>query len=224
MWGLEPRELTTTYIKNRIVLKDSNTHIFDDKFQGLPVIGYTEFFKNMINNIPLELNCSEFDDSLYDLILYSGRIDKLLKIQFGSLQFRSLRFEFKKDDYWENENYGTINLPQHEKFIRKANFKVMHQQKSDKSLIQYQEPIPFNENNVPLYPLLTKRNINLFEKYLKEACKSSKIIPVGRLGLYKYLEMGQAISLAMDMIPLIEQWKKLDPEERYNEIMNLLRN
>ena len=114
MWGLEPKELTTIYIKDRIVLKDSNTHIFEDNFQGIPIIGYTEFFKNMINDIPLELNSSEFDDSSYDLILYSGRIEELLNFQFGHLEYRSLRFDFKEDDYWENDNYGSINLPQHE--------------------------------------------------------------------------------------------------------------
>jgi UDP-galactopyranose mutase len=223
MWGLEPKELTTDYIKNRITLKDANTQIFEDNFQGLPINGYTEFLRNMIHDIPIELNTSEFNESLYDLILYSGRIDELLKFKFGILQFRSLRFDYKENDVWENENYGSINLPQHEKYIRKVNFNVMYHQKSDKSWIQYQEPISFNENNIPMYPIYTKQNIKLFDRYLVEACKSSKIIPVGRLGLYKYLEMGQAISLAMDMIPLIEEWKNLSPKKRYVEIKKLLK-
>ena len=93
----------------------------------------------------------------------------------------------------------------------------MYQQKKDESWIQYQEPVPFNDSNLPLYPIYTKENIDLFDKYLIEACKSDKIIPVGRLGLYKYLEMGQAISLAMKMIPLIENWKHLSPKERYSQ-------
>ncbi|MCK4687231.1 MAG: hypothetical protein KAT66_03820, partial [Candidatus Lokiarchaeota archaeon] len=68
------------------------------------------------------------------------------------------------------------------------------------------------------------QNIELFDRYLIEACKSNKIIPVGRLGLYKYLEMGQAISLAMNMVLLIEKWKKLSPKNRYLEIKKLLNN
>lgn len=222
MWGLEPKELPTDYIKNRITLKDSNTQIFEDNFQGLPINGYTEFLRNMTHDIPIELNTSEFNESSYDLILYSGRIDELLGFKFGNLQFRSLRFDYKENDVWENENYGSINLPQHEKYIRKVNFNVMYHQKSDNTWIQYQEPISFNENNIPMYPIYTKQNIELFNRYLIEACKSSKIIPVGRLGLYKYLEMGQAISLAMDMIPLIEEWKKISSKKRYLEIKKLL--
>jgi len=224
MWGLEPKELTTEYIKNRIELKNSNIQMFEDNFQGVPVKGYTELLRNMIHDIPIELNNSEFDESLFDLILFSGRIDELLKFKFGNLQFRSLRFEYEEKDNWENENYGTINLPQHPKYIRKVNFNVMHQQKTNKSLIQYQEPIPSNSKNLPLYPIYTKKNIELFNKYLIEACKSEKIIPIGRLGLYKYLEMGQAISLAMNMIPLIEKWKNIRPEDRYLEIKKLLNN
>ncbi|MFX1375920.1 MAG: UDP-galactopyranose mutase [Promethearchaeota archaeon] len=224
MWDLEPRELTTEYIRNRIEMKNSNTQIFDDNFQGLPVKGYTEFLRNMIGDIPIELNTSEYDESIYDLILYSGRIDELFHFKFGNLQFRSLRFDYKENENWENEHYGSINLPQHPKYIRKVNFNVLYQQKTDRSWIQYQEPIAFSDHNLPMYPIYTKQNIELFNQYLIEVCKSDKIIPVGRLGLYKYLEMGQAIDLAMKMIPLIENWQKLRPKDRYSEIIKLLNN
>ncbi|MFX1390384.1 MAG: UDP-galactopyranose mutase [Promethearchaeota archaeon] len=222
MWGLEPRELSTEYIRNRIELNETETHIFKDNFQGLPVKGYTKFLNNMIKDIPLELNTSKFNLREFDLVLFSGRIDELLNFQYGKLNFRSLRFEYKMNENWENEEYGSINLPQHHKYIRKVNFKVMYQQKTKNTWIQYQEPMPYNNSSAPLYPIYTQQNINLFNKYLIEACKSDKIIPIGRLGLYKYLEMGQAISLSMNMLPLIEKWKKLNSSKRYHEIKELL--
>jgi len=224
MWGVEPRELTTEYISNRIKLTDTNTHIFEDKFQGIPRKGYTAFLKNMIHGIPLQLNVSKFEDSLFDLILFSGRIDELLNFKFGDLEYRSLKFEYTENEDWEDDNYGSINLPQHARFIRKVNFKVMHRQQSKESWIQYQEPIPFDEDNLPLYPLYTKRNIELFDEYLSEVCKSDKLIPIGRLGLYKYLEMGQAIALAMNMVNIVEKWKDLTSNKRYHEIKKLLYN
>jgi UDP-galactopyranose mutase len=224
MWGLEPKELSTEYIRNRIELNDINTYIFNDNFQGLPINGYTEFLKNMIKDISLDLNTSKFNSSEYDHILFSGRIDELLNFQFGKLDFRSLRFEYKENEFWENEEYGSINLPQHHKYIRKVNFKVMYQQKIKASWIQYQEPISFNNSSLPLYPIYTEKNIRVFNKYLNEACKSGKIIPIGRLGLYKYLEMGQAINLAMNMLPIIKKWKNSSPIERYHEIKEILYN
>ncbi len=222
MWGLEPSKLTNEYIKNRIELNDSNTQLFEDNFQGLPINGYTDFLANMIEGIPLELNTSEFNKESYDLILHSGRIDEFFNFKFGILQHRSLKFIYKDDGNWENMNYGSINLPQHDKFIRKVNFKVMHKQQTEKSWIQYQEPISFDSDNLPLYPIYTNQNINLFDRYLTEACKSDKIIPVGRLGLYKYLEMGQAMSLAMNLLPIVENWEKLTPKNRFLEIKRLL--
>ncbi|MHA2280469.1 MAG: UDP-galactopyranose mutase [Promethearchaeota archaeon] len=222
MWDVEPIELSNEYLLNRINLTEKNNLIFGDDFQGLPLKGYSQFLKNMIYDIPLELNNCNIDETLFDLILFSGRIDELHNFKYGKLQFRSLRFDYKDNAHWENETYGSINLPQHPRYIRKVNFKIMHQQKTNNSWIQYQEPIPLSINNLPMYPIYTKQNIELFDKYLKEACKSGNIIPVGRLGLYKYLEMGQAISLAMDMIPLIEEWKNLEPKARYLEIKKLL--
>jgi UDP-galactopyranose mutase len=190
----------------------------------LPIQGYTVLLTNMIHDISIEFNTCEFDESLYDLVLFSGRIDELLKFKFGKLEFRSLIYEYIENENWENENYGTINLPQHPKYIRKVNFKIMHQQKTNNSLIQYQEPVEADEDHPPLYPIYTKKNLDLFNQYLIEACKSERIIPIGRLGLYKYLEMGQAISLVMNMIPLIEKWKMLTPEARYHGMKNLLTN
>ncbi len=224
MWGLEPRYLTTEYIKNRIELRENKTHIFNDNFQGLPVHGYTQFFQNMIKDIPLTLRESEYNESSYDLILLSSRIDELFQYKYGALEYRSLEFYYEQNGEWENNRYGSINLPDHDQFIRKVNFKVMHQQETDQSWIQYQTPISSNGKNLPLYPIYTRKNIELFRLYLKDACKSDKIIPVGRLGLYKYLEMGQAMSLAMKMIPLIQNWKDLHPNERFSEITNLLYN
>ena len=157
MWGLEPKELSTEYILNRIELTDSNSQMFEDDFQGLPVNGYTEFLRNMIQEIPLELNTSEFDESLYDLILYSGRIDELFNFNFGNLEYRSLRFDYKDNDIWENENYGSINLPQHAKFIRKVNFKVMYQKKTDKSWIQFQEPLPFKKTGTDVLTFMIEK-------------------------------------------------------------------
>jgi UDP-galactopyranose mutase len=222
MWGVEPRELSTEYISNRIKLTDTDTYIFEDKFQGLPCMGYTDFLEKMIRGIPLQLSVTNYKNSSSDLILFSGRIDELLNFKFGELEYRSLKFEYSEKDDWENEHYGSINLPQHSKYIRKVNFKVLHQQKSKESWIQYQEPIPFNDENLPLYPLYTQRNIDVFDKYLREACKSDKVIPIGRLGLYKYLEMGQAISLAMNMISIVEKWVDLAPSSRYTEIKKVL--
>ena len=99
---------------------------------------------------------------------------------------------------------------------------LLYQQKERYKCIQYQESVPADDNNIPMYPISTTENILLFNKYLKESCKSKKVIPVGRLGLYKYLDMDKAISLSMNMVPLIEMWRDISPKKRYHKIRTIL--
>jgi UDP-galactopyranose mutase len=223
MWDIEPRELAVEWAIKRMELNEYNTDLFNGAWQGVPIGGYTQFLEQIITGIPIEYNSSRFKKSEFDIILFSGKIDELFEYKFGVLPYRSLRFDYCDNDLWENENYGTINLPQHHKYIRKANFKILHQQKFKNSWVQYQEPVQALSNNLPMYPINTKENCTLFDKYLKEACKSDKIIPIGRLGLYKYLDMDKAISLAIKMIQLIKKWKNLGKNSRYVRIKALLK-
>ena len=177
-------------------------------------------FEKMIDGIPIQYE-APFVKNNHDLVIFSGRIDELFNFCFGELEYRSLKFDYKIEERWENYDYGTINLPQHDKYIRKANFKVLHQQNSN--WIQYQEPIKAGVSDVPMYPVDTSKNEKLFHLYLKKACLGN-IIPVGRLGLYKYLDMDEAIGLAMGMVELILEWKNLSPKDRYKMIKEALSN
>ncbi len=222
MWGIEPKELDVDWAISRVELRESNSELFKGQWQGLPVNGYTKFFEKMIANIPVEYNKTKINNSDHDIVLFSGKIDELHRYEFGILPYRSLRFDYKLNESWEDENYGTINLPQHPIYIRKTNFNVLYKQKTSYQCIQYQEPIPPDDTNLPMYPISTSENLALFNKYLKEACNSDKIIPIGRLGLYKYLDMDKAVSLSMDMVPLIEKWNVFSPEKRYHNIRVIL--
>lgn len=222
MWGIEPKELVADWVQNRVELRETNSELFNEQWQGIPSKGYTNLFKNMISDIPLKYNKNFKNEAKYDLVLFSGRIDELLQYEFGILPYRSLCFEYRYNETWNNEDYGTINLPQHQKYIRKANFNVIYQRNNDYSCIQYQKPIPVENGNLPMYPIHTKKNLDVFDKYLRKACKSDRIIPVGRLGLYKYLDMDKAVSFSMNLIPLIESWKGLSSEKRYFELKSLI--
>jgi len=226
MWGIEPKDLEPAWIPKTLTIreKDQDCDIFKGEWQGIPIGGYTKFFEKMTYNIPIEYDSKEFNNSEFDVVIFTGQINKILNFKYGKLPYRSMRFHHKKNRPWENETYGTINLPQHPKFIRKANFKVLYQKKSKQNWVQYQEPIAQTKNNLPMYPINTKKNNKIFDKYLKQVCKIKNIIPTGRLGLYKYLTMNKTISLVMDMIPLIEEWENLKPNKRHKRLKQILNN
>lgn len=120
-----------------------------------------------------------------------------------------------------SNDYGTINLPQHDKFIRKCNFKILHQQESEHIWIQYQEPVTADKNYLPMYPVAVEKNTKTFIRYLEEICETN-ICPIGRLGLYKYLDMDQAVGVAFDMLFVIENYPNLSAGMKFQKIKNIL--
>ena len=67
----------------------------------------------------------------------------------------------------------------------------------------------------------TRENDELFDQYLREICRSPNTCPVGRLGLYKYLDMDKAVSVSFDMMEVVEDYRGLRPEERYARIKRI---
>jgi len=176
----------------------------------------------MKGDIPIFFGRKVLNPGNYDLVIFTGKIDELNKYRYGRLPYRSIENYYPEDSCWDCDSYGTINLPDHESFIRKANYRVLYQADPDRDWIQYQKPVAHDNGNIPMYPVLKDANIDLFRKYLRLTCSMNNIMPAGRLGLYNYLNMDSAVKLAMDMKELAEEWGALDPEERYNKIIDLI--
>jgi len=224
MWGMDPKKLTAEWVPKRLELREKEDEsYFGSEWQGLPKNGYTFLINQIIKGIPVKLNTFIHNPEDYDIVVSSAPLDDIMQLKFGKLEYRSLKFDYKINEIWESQYMGTINLPQHPKYIRKCNFKIPHKQKSPQNWIQYQEPAATNKDNLPMYPISTKENQYLFNRYLKEVCKTKNICPIGRLGLYKYLDMDKVIEIAFDMLPIIENYLNSSPEERYNNI-NEIRN
>ena len=218
MWGKEPSQLTAEWAPKRLEFRNNGDYrLFRDQWQGLPKHGYSTWLKKMVEGIDVQLNCCEFNHFSYDLLISTAPIDALMAYQYGKLDYRSLRFDYKFNETWENDTYGTINLPQHDRYIRKCNFKVMHKQKIDGTLIQYQQPVAAKGCHVEMYPVNTPENIKRFHNYLESACHKN-ILPAGRLGLFKYLNMDEAIEGAFCIASLAERYLKLVPSERYAKL------
>ncbi len=222
MWGCDVRELSAEWIAKRLELREDNTDkLFKVKWQGLPIHGYTFLLENMIKDIPCSLNATFYNPEDYDVVVLSAPIDETLNYKYERLKYRSMRFEYRKNEYWENDSYGTINLPQDQRFIRKCNFKILHKQFSKNNLVQYQESIAVNNGQIPMYPINTKENDIPFDKYLKEICKTN-ICPIGRLGLFKYLDMDKAVAVAFDMVSVVENYLNFNPDERLRKIKEII--
>lgn len=222
MWGEDYKKLTAEWAPKRLELReDDRDGLFSQEWQGLPIHGYSFLLEKMIEGIPIKLNSFKFKKEDYDVVVSTAPIDEIMNFKFGKLQYRSLFFDYKEDETWENDIYGTINLPQHEKYFRKCNFKILHKQESEHNFIQYQRAVECIDNRVPMYPVNTRSNDKLFDKYLYEICNITNICPLGRLGLFKYYNMNEAVESSFEMIDIIENYKNLNSVERYKKIQEV---
>jgi UDP-galactopyranose mutase len=224
MWGCPPCALTADWAPKRLEFReDCDDALFKNQWQGLPVHGYTYLLERMIADIPVTLSTTAVEPQAWDLVLTSAPIDRFLNYEHGRLEYRSLTFDYVTGEAWEKDDYGTINLPQHARYIRKCNFNILHRQNGAPAFIQYQEPVSVDDVHVPMYPVNTPKNQALFGKYLRQICRTN-MMPIGRLGLFRYLDMDKAVEHVLDMLPLVRDYLGLQPQERVRQIEKLLEN
>ena len=212
-WGIGPEELDPTVTGRVPVYISRDDRYFQDKYQGLPLRGYTEMFKKMIDhpNIHLMLN-TKFQDVM-DIskdghrlfgqpfdgeIIYTGKIDELFDYQYGELPYRSLRFEYDTYDIAYKQQVGQLNSPNHYDFTRITEFKHLTGQQHAKTTLAREYPQAYvRGENTPYYPIIAEENQQLYKRYKQLAYELSNVHLVGRLAEYRYYDMDAVVAAAL---------------------------
>ena len=197
-WNKDPKELPSSIIKRLPIRLTFDDNYFFDKYQGIPIGGYTQIFKKLLNGIEVKLNTNYFDNknyfnSLTENIVYSGKIDEFFDYQFGELEYRSLRFELEKHviEYYQGcsiVNYTNYDVP----YTRITEHKHFEDLKSDVTWITKEYPKNYEKGDIPYYPINDDKNNKIYNRY-KELSKTTNVIFGGRLAEYKYYDMHQII-------------------------------
>lgn len=205
-WNADCKDLDASIIKRLPLRMTYNNNYFNDKYQGIPVNGYTSIIENMLDGIEVELNSDYFDRKEYynnscKHIIYTGRIDEFYNFEFGELDYRSLKFVETKLNTSNYQGNAVVNFtgrtPKHTRVIEHKHF---NNDESDVSWITTE--YPSNEGD-PYYPINNKRNNDLYNKYKELSEKDTKVIFAGRLGKYKYFDMDDVILDCFDIIKSI---------------------
>lgn len=198
-WGLPCKDLPIEIIKRIPIRENYDDNYYDVKYQGIPQNGYTHIFKQLLQNIPLRLNTSfnQIKNKVsYKKLIYTGIIDEYYDYCFGKLPYRSLDFAhiIKKGTYQTNavRNYTSINIP----YTRTIEHKHFLNCKNDKTIISFEFPSDYDSSNEPYYPINTKQNNTLYSKYA--SLPNKEVYFLGRLGQYKYMNMSDTISNALN--------------------------
>ena len=195
-WGQTPDEIDPSVSGRVPVYISRDDRYFQDKYQGIPIGGYTEMVKKMLNHkkITVKLN-TPFNPSMkYDRLFWSGSIDEFFEYKYGELPYRSERFEFITFPYARFQDVAVVNYPCNYDFTRIGEYKHFLNDQSDKTIVSYEYPEAFeNGKNDRYYPIANDQNSGLYQKYLNLAKNMSNVYFFGRLGDYKYYDMDDAI-------------------------------
>ena len=213
-WELKPNEIDKTITSRVPLCLDNNNRYFQDKYQGIPINGYTNLIEKIINhpNIKVVLNSDykNFKKQNSELIknsriFYTGSIDEFFDYEYGMLPYRSLKFEFEEHNKEFYQSCACINYPNDFSFTRIHEFKYYLGDKSNKTMIAKEYPQKFKfEENERYYPIINEENIKLYNKYLKKAENFKNIYFLGRLGDYKYYNMDLAVLRAIVLFEAIK--------------------
>ena len=219
-WGKKPEDISAEVTARVPVHISRDNRYFQDKYQAIPLHGYTRIFENMLNhdNISLLLN-TDFK-ALFDIdfktgnmsfmgnkfegqLIFTGLIDELFDFRFGELPYRSLNFKFEHFNVDQFQEKTTINYPNDYDFTRITEFKHISQQSISGTTIVKEFPQDFDRHdptkNIPYYPVFTKENKIILDRYLAFAEQFKNITLVGRLAENKYYDMDDIVAKALDV-------------------------
>lgn len=212
-WGVEATELDASVLRRIPVRHNFDDRYFSDRFQALPVNGYTAFVHSMLDHplISVHLDTDFFankDQFKPQMTIYTGPIDAFFADRgLPRLEYRSIEFHTEVvecNGYVQpaaSVNFPTPDIP----FTRRTEYKHFLHQKSSKSVLVSETSSSQGE---PYYPMPTRRNLSLYEQYqqLAEAEeKTGHVLFLGRLATYKYINMDQAIRLSLDAFERLKQ-------------------
>lgn len=206
-WGRDCKDLPAFIIKRLPLRFTYNNNYFNDRFQGIPIGGYTKLIRGLIGDIPVLLNTDyrEFissTENTFDKILYTGMIDEFFDFSLGHLEYRSVRFEHELLDGVENyQGNAVINYTEREiPFTRIIEHKHFEAQEAPDTIISREYPSEWKIGDEPYYPVNDDRNSELYAKYEALASTRPDVIFGGRLGQYKYYDMDKVIEAALQMV------------------------
>ena len=213
-WGVKPEEIDPSVTARVPVRISKENGYFTDKYQGMPLNGYTPMFASMLEHpaITLRLNADARDLLTLEegkilvegvpfegKVLYTGPLDELFGYAYGRLTYRSLDFVFEtlKKEY--AQLCGTVNYTVSENYTRITEFKHLTGQKCPVTTVMKEYSKPCGETDIPYYPVSNEETRALYARYLSEAEKYPALVLGGRLGEFRYYNMDAAAASALHL-------------------------
>ena len=204
-WGRDCKDLPSFIIKRLPLRFIYDNNYFNDRYQGIPIGGYTKIVEKMLDGIEVRLNTNYLDnreefDAMADKIVYTGMIDQFYDYKLGVLEYRSVRFETEELPMENYQGNAVVNYTEREvPYTRIIEHKHFEFGKQPTTIISREYSSEWKKGDEPYYPVNNDKNNALYQQYKELADKEHKVIFGGRLGGYKYYDMDKVIAAALEM-------------------------
>ena len=205
-WGKDCRELPAFIIRRLPVRFTFDNNYFNDRYQGIPVGGYTQIVEKMLGGVEVRLGCDflaekEKYSALAEKIIYTGAIDAYFGYKLGALEYRSVRFETEVLDMPNYQGNAVVNYTAREvPYTRVIEHKHFEFGTQKKTVISREYSSAWKKGDEPYYPVNDEKNNALYAQYAELARKEKNVLFGGRLGQYKYFDMDDVIRSALDAV------------------------
>lgn len=206
-WETDPTQLPASVARRLPVRTNYNDRYYNDKYEAMPVAGYTPIFERMLDheNIQVFKNTDWFDVKTYINhrvpIVYTGAIDQYYNYCHGRLTWRTLDFDYQVHNTGDYQGVCQVNYPgadvAHTRIIEHRYFHPERNYDPDRTIIGVEYSRLAKENDVTYYPVNTKQDQLRYNQYRELAEQENRIIFGGRLGEYMYYDMHQVIGSAL---------------------------
>lgn len=206
-WGLDPSQLDSSVAGRIPVRFDRDDRYFTDTFQAMPQEGFTRLFQHMLSHPKISVALStNYRDLLGRYpnarVVYTGLIDEFFNYRYGSLPYRSLRFEHRTYDRTQFQPAPVVNYPNEHSYTRITEFKYLTGQQHKKTSVVYEYPTDEGE---PYYPIPRPENAELYTRYRELADATKGVYFCGRLANYRYFNMDQVVAQALQLFRKIAE-------------------
>lgn len=216
-WGKKPEEIDPAVTARVPVNVSYDNCYFADKYQGVPLHGFTPMFENMVahENITIQLQTEAKDileikdnkvyykgEEFEGDVIFTGPIDEFFDCKYGRLPYRTLDFQFEYYEQDDFQGHSVVNYTVDQDYTRITEYKYLTGQNCKGTTISKEYPSAYTgeDGQIPYYSIANDENHALYAKYKNEVEHIKNFHLLGRLAEYQYYNIDVMVEKAMELV------------------------
>lgn len=204
-WWIKAEDINSDVLKRvPIIISRDDRYFPHNRFQWMPKNGYTKMFESMVNNknIKILLNTDYkeiINEVYYNNMYFTWPIDEFFNYKYWKLDYKKTLYKLEYHNKQSFQDNIVINYPNDYEYTRITEFKKFYPQSPsyDINTTATCTELPWIWN-IDAYPVESKENLAILEKYKENAKQLKNIHFLWRLANYKYFDMDKTIKNALD--------------------------